>query len=71
MPVRSPKPNCVIHFLSRVSPSSVRAIVTVPTFDERCRICATVIVSVPRFSASWMTRSATWIEYGSVNSSAA
>ena len=43
------------------------AIVTVPTFDERCRICATVIVSVPRGSASWMRRSATWIEYGSVN----
>ena len=36
MPVRFPKPNCAIQCLSRVSPSSVRAIVTVPTFDERC-----------------------------------
>jgi hypothetical protein len=39
--------------------------VIAPTFDERARICATVIVSVPRGSASWITRSATWIEYGS------
>ena len=38
-----------------------------PTFDECERICATDIVSVPRSSASWMIRSATWIEYGSVN----
>ena len=67
MPVLRPKPNCSIHRFRRVSPSSVRAIVTVPTLDERCRICATVIVSVPRGSASWMRRSATWIEYGSVN----
>src|SRR5438309_8833696 len=67
MPVVSPKPNCLIHRFRRDSPSSVFAIVTVPTFDERWRICATVIVSVPRISASWMRRSATWIEYGSVN----
>ena len=40
---------------------------TAPTFEERWRICATVIVSVGRTSASWMTRSATRIEYGSVN----
>ena len=46
----------------------MRAIVTVPTFDERCRICATDMRSVPRSSASWMRRSATWIEYASVNS---
>ena len=37
---------------------------TAPTFEERARIWATVIVSVPRGSASWMIRSATWIEYG-------
>ena len=37
-----------------------------PTFDECERISATVIVSVPRSSASWMTRSDTWIEYGSL-----
>ena len=46
---------------------SILAIVIAPTFDERCRICATVIVSVPRGSASCTTRSATRIEYGSVN----
>ena len=40
---------------------------TAPTFEERWRICATVIVSVGRLSASWIVRSATWIEYGSVN----
>ena len=62
MPVRSPKPKRFIHFLSLDSPSSVRAIVTVPTFDDRWRISDTDIVSVPRSSASWMRRSATWIE---------
>ena len=56
-----------IHSLSRFSPSFVSAIVTAPTFDERWRICATVIRSVGLISASWTTRSATWIEYGSVN----
>src|SRR4029077_6860678 len=66
-PVFRPKPNWLIHRLRLASPSFWRAIVTAPTFDERCRICATVIVSVPRGSASWMRRSATWIEYGSVN----
>src|SRR5581483_3840799 len=34
---------------------------------DRCRIWDTVIVSVARGSASWTTRSATRIEYGSVN----
>jgi len=66
MPVVSPNPNCLIQRFKRDSPSSVRAIVTVPTFEERWRICATVIRSVGRISASWITRSATWIEYGSV-----
>ena len=37
---------------------------TAPTFDDRARIWPTVIVSVPRGSASWMTLSETWIEYG-------
>ena len=36
MPVGLPKPNCVDPLLERVSPSSVRAIVTVPTFDDCC-----------------------------------
>ena len=47
--------------------AEISASVTAPTFDERWRICETVIVSVPRTSASWITRSATWIEYGRVN----
>jgi hypothetical protein len=46
----------------RLRPSSFCAIVTVPTFEECCRICETVIVSVPRGSASWIRRSATMIE---------
>ena len=71
MPGRARRSRTLDPLLRRVSPSSVRAIVTVPTFDERWRICDTVIVSVPRCSASWMRRSATWIEYGSVNASAA
>ena len=65
MPVRRPKPKRAIHLDSRVAPTS-RASVTAPTFDDRARISPTVIVSVPRGSASWMTLSATWIEYGSV-----
>ena len=40
---------------------------TAPTFDECERICETVSVSVPRGSASWTMRSATGIEYGSMN----
>ena len=51
---------------SRVAPSFSASVIA-PTLDEYLRICATLNVSVPRFSASWMTRSATWIEYGSVN----
>ena len=39
----------------------------VPTFDERASISDTVIVSVGRGSASWISRSATWIVGGSVN----
>ena len=66
MPVRRPKPKRPIHRRSR-SFRSISASVIAPTFEERERICATVISSVPRCSASWMTRSATRIEYGSVN----
>ena len=65
-PVRRPKPKRPIH-RSSLSFLSISASVIAPTFDERERICATLICSVPRCSASWMTRSATWIEYGSVN----
>ena len=39
----------------------------VPTFDDSARIWRTVIVSVPRMWASWITRSATWIVGASVN----
>src|SRR5581483_10172528 len=60
-------PNLRIHSFNPDSPSFVRAIVTAPTFDERWRICATVIRSVGRISASCTTRSATRIEYGSRN----
>ena len=38
-----------------------------PTLDECERISATVKRSVPRGSASWITRSATWMSYGSTN----
>ena len=56
----------MIHWASRAGPIS-RAIVIAPTFDDRARICETVIHSVGRGSASWITRSATRIEYGSLN----
>src|SRR6476469_3959089 len=52
--------------MSDALPSSL-AIVTAPTFDECDRISEVVSHSVGRYSASWMTRSATWIEYGSRN----
>ena len=39
----------------------------VPTFDECERIWATVMVCVPRSTASWITRSPTWIEPFSLN----
>ena len=55
-----------IQLASRSGPTRP-ASVTAPTFEERARIWPTVIVSVPRSSASWMTLSATWIEYGSEN----
>ena len=48
---------------SRCCPSRSASVIA-PTLDERARISATVIVSVPRGSASWMIRSATWISYG-------
>ena len=38
-----------------------------PTFDDCERICATVIRCVGRGSCSWMIRSATRIDVGSVN----
>ena len=52
-----------IHASSPVAPSFSASVIA-PTLDEYLRICATLNVSVPRFSASWITRSATWIEYG-------
>ena len=61
IPVCCPKPNREIHFASRSFPSS-SASMTAPTFDEWERICPTVSLSVPRCSASWMTRSEIWIE---------
>ena len=41
---------------------------TAPTFEERARIVATLIVSVPRSSASSIVRSATWSCGGRMNS---
>src|SRR5215471_822181 len=66
IPVRRPKPKRPIHDIRRFLPSS-SANVIAPTFDERARIWATDIVSVPRGSASWIVLSATRMEYGSVN----
>ena len=61
-----PKPKRAIHFSSAAGPSFL-AIVTAPTFEDRARICATLIHSVGRDSASWMHRSATWMHGGSLN----
>src|SRR3954449_13179353 len=63
MPLSRPKPKREIQ-LARACCPRRSARVTAPTFEDRARIWATVIVSVPRGSASWMIRSATWIEYG-------
>ena len=60
-----PKPKRLIHLLNFSAPSS-SPIVTAPTFEERARIWATLIVSVPRGSASSIVRSATWMLGGSV-----
>src|SRR5437763_7007495 len=65
-PVVWPKPNFPIQLI-RVDGPSFSAIVIAPTLDECERIVATDIVSVPLGSASWMIRSATGIEYGSLN----
>jgi hypothetical protein len=43
-------------------------IVTAPTFEDWARIRPTLIVSVPRSSASSIVRSATWMLGASVNS---
>src|SRR5260221_7377600 len=66
IPVRLPKPKRAIQLERLFLPSS-RDSVIAPTFDEWDRISRTVSRSVRRGSASWMTLSATWIEYGSVN----
>ena len=66
IPVWRPKPKRLIQDMSRFL-SSRRASVIAPTLEDFERILATVIVSVPRGSASWIRRSATWISYGSVN----
>ena len=66
IPVGLPKPKRAIQRASRSGPSRSLAIVTVPTFDDSARIRATVSRSVGRGSCSWMTRSATWIDGGSV-----
>ena len=54
----------MIHAASRFEPSSWASI-TVPTFDDRASISATVIVSVGRGSASSIVRSATSMLGGS------
>ena len=61
-----PKPNRPIQLSTRERPS-IWASVIVPTFDDCERICATVIRCVGRGSCSWMIRSATRIDDGSVN----
>src|SRR3954464_1777283 len=66
MPVFLPYPNFSIQLIRDALPSCL-AIVTAPTFDECDRISEVVSHSVGRYSASWITRSATWIEYGSLN----
>ena len=53
MPVVLAEAEAVDPLASR-SPPSFSASVIAPTLDECERICATVIVSVPRGSASWM-----------------
>ena len=63
-PVARPKPKRLIQRDSRSLPSFSASVIA-PTFDECERIFATLIVSVPRSSASWMTRSATAIDPGS------
>src|SRR5262245_39506878 len=66
MRVGRPKPKRAIHLFRPASPRYRAAMVIAPTFDDRWRIWATVIRSVGRISASWITRSATWSEYGRV-----
>ena len=66
IPVRCPKPKREIQRTSRCRVNRSARVIA-PTLDERERISETVIVSVPRGSASWILRSATWISYGSVN----
>jgi hypothetical protein len=51
MPVGRPKPNRLIHSVRRAC-WSWNASVMMPTFDDWDRICATVIVCVPRSTAS-------------------
>ncbi len=65
-PVRLPKPKRPIQPSTRSRPS-ICASVIVPTFEDCERICATVIRWVGRGSCSWMIRSATRIDDGSVN----
>src|SRR5215210_4192709 len=65
IPVFSPKLNRLIHWL-RPSGPRPSASVIVPTFEDFERISATLIVIVGRGSASWMTRSETWIDGASV-----
>ena len=66
IPVAWPNPKRLTQRWIPSRPSSC-ASVTVPTFDECERICATDMRSVARGCESWMTRSATWSSYGSVN----
>ena len=64
--VTLPNPKRRIHEYSRSLPSFSASVIA-PTFDDCARMRATLIVSVPRFSASLIVRSATLIEYGSTN----
>ena len=61
-----PYPKRLIQSSTRERPS-ICASVIVPTFEDCERICATVIRCVGRGSCSWMIRSATRMDDGSVN----
>ena len=52
---------------ARRSLPSFWASVIAPTLGERARMSRTENHSVGRISASWTTRSATWISYGRSN----
>ena len=61
-----PKPKRSTHDESCFEPSFCASVIA-PTFEDCATMSATVIRTVGRGSCSWITRSATWIDVGSVN----